>query len=285
MKLQKVMLDAGFSCPNRDGKKGYGGCTFCRTESYNPAYCRSTASITQQLEAGKHFMAGKYPEMKYLAYFQAFSNTYAPVEVLRQRYEEALDVEDVVGLVIGTRPDCLSDEVLDLLDEIRERHGCDITIEIGVESFYDKTLRRINRGHDAQCSMEAIKKSANRGFPIGIHLILGLPGESINEILSETELINTLPIHSIKLHQLQILQGTPMAKEYRDSPEDFLQLSADAYVELVVRFVRRLKREIHVERYASSAPADLLIAPHWGLKPAEIQRRVLACLSQNTPSL
>lgn len=273
MKLQKVMLDGGFTCPNRDGRVGTGGCTFCRTDAFNPSYCRSLSSIREQIEAGKRFFAGKYPEMKYLAYFQAYSNTYAPLEILSQRYEEALDVEDVVGLVIGTRPDCVEDDILQYLTRLQDK-GYLISLELGVESFYDKTLQRCNRGHSAATSISAINRSAGMGLETGIHLILGLPGEIKEEILNEAEIINTLPIHAIKLHQLQILKGTAMAKEYAEHPEDFLSMSIDDYADLVATFISRLRKDIRVERFASSSPSDLIISPRWGLKPSEVQRKI-----------
>jgi len=267
------MLDGGFTCPNRDGRVGRGGCTFCRTDAFNPSYCRSTTNIREQLEAGKRFFAGKYPEMKYLAYFQAYSNTYAPLEILAQRYEEALAVEDVVGMVIGTRPDCVGDDVLHYLAGLQSR-GYLISLELGIESFYDKTLQRINRGHSAEVSIDAIRRCEAMGLNTGIHLILGLPGESKEEILNEADLINSLPIQSIKLHQLQILKGTAMAKEYAEHPEDFLSMNIDEYAELVATFISRIRNDIHVERFASSSPSDLIIAPRWGLKPSEVQRRI-----------
>ncbi|MDO4497364.1 MAG: TIGR01212 family radical SAM protein [Bacteroidales bacterium] len=267
-KLQKIMIDAGFTCPNRDGKVGHGGCTFCRTESFSPAYCQG--SIAAQIEAGKKFFAGKYPDMKYLAYFQAFSNTYAPLETLKQRYSEALACNDVVGLVIGTRPDCLPNEVVHYLAELNQTTS--VMVEIGVESFYDKTLQRINRGHTSAQSIDAIERCAAAGLPVCIHLIVGLPGESEAEILSEAEIINHLPVSSLKLHQLQILKQTAMAHDWELHRADFLDLSLDCYAQLVARFVRRLRPEVHVERFASSSPPSLLIAPRWGKKPSEVQK-------------
>ena len=272
------MLDGGFSCPNRDGRVGTGGCTFCRTDAFNPSYCRSSTSIREQLEAGKRFFAGKYPDMKYLAYFQAYSSTYAPLAVLKQRYEEALSVEDLVGLVIGTRPDCLDIDVLHYLDELQQK-GFLITLELGVESFYDKTLRRINRGHSAQDSITAIRRCAQAGIDTTIHLIFGLPGETKDELLAETSIINSLPITAIKLHQLQILKDTAMAEEFAKHPEEFLPMSIDDYVELVTSFISRLRKDIHIERFAASAPADFIISPLWGLKPSEVQQRIEEKLS------
>ena len=229
MKLQKLMLDGGFSCPNRDGHVGTGGCTFCRTDAFNPSYCRSSTNISEQLEAGMRFFAGKYPG---LAYFQAYSNTYAPLDVLRQRYEEALSVEDVVGLVIGTRPDCIEDDVLQYLADLQDK-GFLITLELGIESFYDKTLQRINRGHTVEDSLTAIQRCADAGINTTIHLILGLPGETKADILAETNIINRLPIQSIKLHQLQILKGTVIAQEFANHPEDFLSMNINEYATLV----------------------------------------------------
>ena len=272
------MLDGGFSCPNRDGRVGTGGCTFCRTDAFNPSYCRRSTSISEQLEAGKRFFAGKYPDMKYLAYFQAYSCTYAPLAVLKQRYEEALSVEDVVGLVIGTRPDCLDDDVLHYLDELQQK-GFLITLELGVESFYDKTLRRVNRGHSAQDSITAIRRCVQAGIDTTIHLILGLPGETKDELLTETSIINSLPIAAIKLHQLQIFKDTAMAEEFAQHPEDFLPMSIDDYVELVTSFISRLRKDIRIERFAASAPADLIVSPRWGLKPSEVQQRIEEKLS------
>ena len=272
------MLDGGFSCPNRDGRVGTGGCTFCRTDAFNPSYCRSSTSIREQLEAGKRFFAGKYPDMKYLAYFQAYSSTYAPLAVLKQRYEEALSVEDLVGLVIGTRPDCLDIDVLHYLDELQQK-GFLITLELGVESFYDKTLRRINRGHSAQDSITAIRRCAQAGIDTTIHLIFGLPGETKDELLAETSIINSLPITAIKLHQLQILKDTAMAEEFAKHPEEFLSMSIDDYVELVTSFISRLRKDIHIERFAASAPSELIISPRWGLKPSEVQQRIEEKLS------
>ena len=272
------MLDGGFSCPNRDGRVGTGGCTFCRTDAFNPSYCRRSTSISEQLEAGKRFFAGKYPDMKYLAYFQAYSCTYAPLAVLKQRYEEALSVEDVVGLVIGTRPDCLDDDVLHYLDELQQK-GFLITLELGVESFYDKTLRRVNRGHSAQDSITAIRRCVQAGIDTTIHLILGLPGETKDELMAETSIINSLPITAIKLHQLQILKDTAMAEEFAKHPEDFLSMSINDYVELVTSFISRLRKDIRIERFAASAPSELIISPRWGLKPSEVQQRIEEKLS------
>ncbi len=273
VKLQKIMLDGGFTCPNRDGRVGQGGCSFCLCESFNPEYCRKHDSITEQLEAGKKFFEGKYPRMKYLAYFQAYSSTYAPLEVLRQRYDEALAVKDVVGLVVATRPDCINEEILALFVSIREK-GYAVAIELGCESFYDRTLARVNRGHTSRQSIDAIHLCHKYGIPVTVHLMFGLPGESRDDIIAEAELLNTLPVASLKLHQLQILRGTRMAKEWEEKKADFLALTLDTYTRLVADFVQGLRCDIRIERFASSAPRDMLISPCFGVKQSVVEASI-----------
>ena len=267
------MLDGGFTCPNRDGRVGQGGCSFCLCESFNPEYCRKHDSITEQLEAGKKFFEGKYPRMQYLAYFQAYSSTYAPLEVLRRRYDEALAVKDVVGLVVATRPDCINEEILALFVSIREK-GYAVAIELGCESFYDRTLARVNRGHTSRQSIDAIHLCHKYGIPVTVHLMFGLPGESRDDIIAEAELLNTLPVSSLKLHQLQILRGTRMAKEWEEKKADFLALTLDTYARLVADFVQRLRCDIRIERFASSAPRDMLISPRFGVKQSVVEARI-----------
>ena len=280
MKLQKIMLDGGFTCPNRDGRVGQGGCSFCLCKSFNPEYCRKHATITGQLEAGKKFFEGKYPQMKYLAYFQAYSSTYAPLEVLRLRYDEALAVEDVVGLVVATRPDCIDDDVLALLASIRER-GYSVAIELGCETFYDRTLARVNRGHTSRQSMDAIHLCHRYAIPVAVHLMFGLPGESRDDILAEAELLNTLPVASLKIHQLQILSGTRMAREWEEKKEDFLAFTLDTYAQLVADFAQRLRSDIRIERFASSAPRDMLISPCFGVKQSVVEARIRALMDKS----
>lgn len=264
-RVQKISVDAGFSCPNRDGRLSSGGCTFCDNKTFNPSYCDRAKSITQQLEEGKAFFAKKYPEMKYLAYFQAYSNTYAPLEELKRKYEEALAVDDVVGLVIGTRPDCVSDDVLDYLQQLNQ---CTfLIVEYGIESANDDTLRRINRGHTFDCSRQAIIKAHQRGLLTCGHIILGLPGEDEEEMLHQASTISQLPLDILKLHQLQIIKGTPLAKEYEAHP--FHVFSAEEYVNLVIRYVSQLRNDLVLERFVSQSPPDMVIAPKWGLKNHE----------------
>jgi len=263
-RVQKISLDAGFTCPNRDGSRGVGGCTYCNNKSFNPDYCRTEQIITDQLLKGIQFFSAKYPAMRYLAYFQAYSNTYAPVEILRQSYEEALRHPEVIGLVIATRPDCLSDEILDLLEEFAGR--CYVSIELGVESFKEETLQKINRGHSVIESIDAIHKIAARKLDNCVHLILGLPGESDEDFIRHAEILSNLPVQSIKLHQLQIHKGTQMANEYRKNPDGFNLFEVEQYADVVVRFLENLSPEIIVQRFVSSAPAGLVIAPNWGMK-------------------
>lgn len=271
MKLQRIMIDGGFGCPNRDGRVGAGGCTYCRNDAFAPDYCRQSRSIAEQIRAGKQFFARRYPQMQYLAYFQSYSGTYAPVEVLRQRYDEALSEPDVVGLVVATRPDCLPDEVLDLLQEYAQRVS--LKVEVGVESFDDQVLQRIHRGHDSLCAEQAIRRLAERHIPVGVHLILGLPGESREQMLEGARRLASLPVQSLKLHQLQILEGTPMAEDYRLNSADFVTFPTAAdYVMLVREFVALLRPDIQVERIVAECPPNLLIAPRWGLKPAVVEQ-------------
>lgn len=271
-KVQKISLNAGFTCPNRDGTVGVGGCTYCNNQTFNPAYCKTEKSITQQLEEGKQFFSKKYPEMKYLAYFQAYTNTYASVSEIKQKYEEALKVKDVIGLVIGTRPDCMPDELLDYLEELNRRVF--LVVEYGIESVYDKTLVRINRGHTHNSTVDAINRTTSRGIKTGGHIILGLPGESRQEILEEAEILSTLPLTTLKLHQLQLIKGTRMADEYDECPSDFHLFNVDEYIDLVIDFVERLNPAIVLERFVSQSPASLLAIPGWGLKNYEFVDKV-----------
>lgn len=271
-RVQKISLDAGFTCPNRDGSKGLGGCTYCNNKSFNPDYCRIEQNIAAQIDKGIAFFSAKYPSMRYLAYFQAYSNTYAPVDILRQSYEEALRHPGVIGLVIATRPDCLSDEVLDLLTEFSER--CYVSIELGIESFKEETLQRINRGHTAQESIDAIHRIAERKIDNCVHLILGLPGEEDADFLAHAGILSVLPVQSLKLHQLQIHKGTQMAREYRDNPAAYDLFEVEQYADLVVRFLECLSPDIIIQRFVSSAPAGIVIGPNWGLKNYEFVAKV-----------
>ena len=271
-KVQKISLNAGFTCPNRDGTVGYGGCTYCNNQTFNPAYCRTEKSVTEQLEEGKQFFARKYPDMKYLAYFQAYTNTYGELLELKRKYEEALQVPDVVGIVIGTRPDCMPDELLDYLEELNRRTF--LIVEYGVESTDNATLKRINRGHTFEAAEEAIRRTAEKGIRVGVHIILGLPGETNEQLIQQAGVLSSLPITTLKLHQLQLIKGTRMAAEFEKQPEDFHLYTADEYIDLVIDYVEHLNPRIVLERFVSQSPKELLIAPDWGLKNHEFTDKV-----------
>jgi len=271
-KVQKISLNAGFTCPNRDGVKGKGGCTYCNNQTFNPEYCKTEKSVKEQLEEGRVFFARKYPEMKYLAYFQAYTNTYSELESLKQKYEEALSVNGVVGLVIGTRPDCMSDDLLDYLQELQERTF--LLVEYGIESTNDVTLKKINRGHTYADTVDAVQRTAARGILVGGHVILGLPGESHDMIVNQAHELSKLPLNTLKMHQLQLIRGTRMAHEFEKHPEDFHLYKVDEYIDLVIDYVENLRPDIVLERFVSQSPKELLIAPDWGLKNYEFTERV-----------
>ena len=264
-RVQKISIDAGFSCPNRDGRISSGGCTYCDNRTFNPSYCDRKKSIAEQLEEGKRFFARKYPDMKFLAYFQAYTNTYAKVEELRAMYEEALAVDDVVGVVIGTRPDCVSDELLDYLEKLS--HRTFVLVEYGIESTNDETLRRINRGHDFACSRDAVERTHRRGILTGGHIIIGLPGEDAEESLRQAPVISSLPLDILKIHQMQIIKGTRLAQEYAEHP--FHVYTVEEYIDVIVRYIQLLRKDLVLERFVSQSPKSLLVAPKWGLKNYE----------------
>lgn len=276
-KVQKISLNAGFTCPNRDGSKGNGGCTYCNNQTFNPDYCKTDKSITMQLEEGKRFFSYKYPEMKYLAYFQAYTNTYSELAGLKRKYEEALSVEGVVGLIIGTRPDCMPDELLRYLEELNKHHF--LLVEYGIESTNDETLKRINRGHTYAETIDAVERTAACGILTGGHVILGLPGETPENIVDQAAIISRLPLDTLKIHQLQLVRGTRMAYEHVKRPEDFHLFEVDEYIDLVIDYIQHLRPDIVLERFISQSPKELLIAPDWGLKNYEftalLQKRMV----------
>uniref|UniRef100_UPI004056B0BA TIGR01212 family radical SAM protein n=1 Tax=Alistipes sp. TaxID=1872444 RepID=UPI004056B0BA len=263
-RVQKLSIDAGFSCPNRDGTYSTEGCTFCLNEAFTPSYCHRDKPIRQQIEEGISFHKWRYRKAaRYVAYFQAYSNTYAPVELLRERYAEALAHPEVVGLIVGTRPDTVDEQRLDLLAELaRERF---VAVEYGVESTSDQTLREINRGHDFAQARWAIEATARRGLHVGAHFILGLPGESDAFLIDQTEVINSLPLTTVKFHQLQLFRGTKMAELYDQSPDRFRFWSLEEYLDLMVEIFSRLRPDLIVERFASEAPPRYHHGPNWGL--------------------
>ena len=270
-RVQKISIDGGFSCPNRDGTVSAGGCTFCDNRTFNPSYCNPAKSIREQIQTGKDFFARKYPTMRYLAYFQAYSNTYAPLDTLRRRYEEALSQDGVVGIVIGTRPDCVTEETLDYLEELSRRTF--VIVEYGIESVDNATLKRINRGHTFECSRDAIIATHERGILTGGHIILGLPGETAEDNIRQAAEISALPLDILKLHQLQIIRGTQLAEDYLSKP--FKLYTADEYIDVCIRYIERLRKDLVLERFVSQSPADMLIAPKWGIKNHEFTDRLV----------
>lgn len=277
-KVQKITISAGFSCPTRDGSKGKGGCTYCNNKSFSPAHAIRLRGITEQLDEGIAFFRRKYKDMRFLAYFQSYTNTYGDVADCIRKYEEAIAHPDVVGIIIGTRPDCMPDALLVYLAELSKRTF--VLVEYGVESTIDRTLERIQRGHDWLCSQETIIRTHEAGILVGAHLILGLPGESREDILSHADRLSALPITTIKLHQLQIIKGTIMAAEYLKDSTDFHLFTEEEYVQLCVDFLHRLRADIVVERFVSQSPPELILAPKWGWKNYQFTHRIRAYLTE-----
>ncbi|MBC8510053.1 MAG: TIGR01212 family radical SAM protein [Cryomorphaceae bacterium] len=272
-RVQKVSIDAGFTCPNKDGTKGVGGCTYCNNNTFNPDYCKPIKPIKQQINEGIEFFSKKYKTQKYLAYFQAFTNTYAPLADLKKMYEEALDHEDVIGLVVATRPDCIKDEVLDYLEELAAA-GNFIKLEFGLESTKNETLEAINRCQTHEEAIDAFKRADGRGLHLGGHLILGLPGETKEDMMNHAKMVSQLPINTLKIHHLQIVKHTMMAVQFKKTPEMFTFMELDEYIDFVVDFVEKLKPEIIIERFFSESPASMLIHPKYGLKNFEVKHLV-----------
>ena len=268
--MQKVSINAGFSCPNRDGTLGYGGCTYCSNETFIPGYCTPDKSITEQIELGIVFHLKRYRRAdNYIAYFQAYTNTYAETEKLMELYEEALSHQAVKGLIIGTRPDCVSDGLLDRLAVIAR--DTFVMIEYGIESVSDLTLKRVNRGHDYAAAARAIHDTAARGLRTGAHIIFGLPGESRSQITESADIISLLPLTSLKIRQLQLVKGTVMADEFKQKPGDFDLYSMDEYLDLVISFCERLTPAIMIDRISGDSPMAMLDDPRdWQLRSNEI---------------
>jgi len=262
-RVQKISLDAGFTCPNRDGTMGRGGCTFCVNEAFNPSYCQPSKSISQQLEEGKAFHAKRYRRAtRYLAYFQAYSNTYADLQSLQKMYAEALSVEGVVGIVIGTRPDVISDEVFEMLAELQKSHY--IMLEFGIESVYDQSLKRVNRGHDFATARQAVERAKQYEIPVGAHFIFGLPGETRRMMLDAAAIISTLPLTTVKFHQLQLFKNTALAAEYMQDPTILQLFDLETYTDFIIDFIEIFNPSIIIERFASEVPPPYLLSAPFG---------------------
>ncbi|MDE7438656.1 MAG: TIGR01212 family radical SAM protein [Muribaculaceae bacterium] len=267
-KVQKISINAGFSCPNRDGTIGRGGCIYCDNTSFTPGYCFNNNDIISQLEEGKKFFSRKYPKMKYLAYFQSFSNTFGrSVENLERIYREALSVEGVVGLIIGTRPDTLPDEVIAMLAEL----NCEkpVIVEIGAETSHDETLQLINRGHRWSDVENAVGRLHEKGIAVGLHLIEGLPGENEEMMLRTIEKAVSLPIESLKLHHLQILTDTPIERMWRNGEIEITPFNIETYIDLCIKIIKLVPQHIAIERFLASSPQGRVVAPKWGMKNYE----------------
>lgn len=275
-KVQKVTLSIGTGCPNRDGTIGHGGCSYCNNASFSPNLGKIGLSVAEQIEAGKSFFRRKYPQMKYLAYFQSYTNTHRRDNSdILELYRQAMQVTDILGIVIGTRPDCISDELLDALRELENTEGKKIMFEYGAETTFNDTLQRINRCHTWETTVRAVEITRSRGFDVGLHFIMGLPGEDGNMMLESVRRLSKLDIQSVKFHQLQIIKGTPMAEEYLAHPDRFHIFSVDEYLDLCRRIISTIDPSIAIERFTSSAPAELVIAPKWGLKNYEFTHRLI----------
>ena len=271
-RVQKISINAGFTCPNRDGSKGNGGCTYCNNQTFSPEYCKPDKTVSEQVKEGIDFFHHKYKAQHYLAYFQSYTNTYDSLDKLKIIYEEALSFPAVIGLVVGTRPDCVNVGLLDYFAQLAKKYY--VMIEYGIESTNDETLKFINRGHDFACAENAIRETAKRGIRTGAHIILGLPGESRETILSHADKLSELPIDTLKIHQLQLVRGTKMAQQYAEHPEWFNLYSADEYIDLIIDFLEKLNPNIAVERFVSQSPKELLLAPEWGLKNFEFTAKI-----------
>lgn len=279
-KMQKLSVNAGFTCPNRDGTVGRGGCTYCNNVSFSPAYCRGNQSVTAQLEEGKRFFGRKYPSMRYLAYFQSYTSTHgADIDRLAALYEEACAVDGVDGVIIGTRPDCMPDALL-----ARLRRLPWVMVEYGAESAHDETLERVNRCHTWADTADAVRRTHDAGIPVGLHLINGLPGENEEMMLATVDAVNALPVDVVKFHQLQLIRGTRMAEDVERGLYDVHRFTPESYARLCARLVRRLRPDIAIERFVSQSPPELLIYPRWGLKNYQFTELVYRVLSQSFSS-
>ncbi|MFN3466664.1 MAG: TIGR01212 family radical SAM protein [Candidatus Brocadiales bacterium] len=264
-KTHKIALHAGFTCPNRDGFKGTGGCTYCANESFSPNARGTVQPISEQIRKGKQYLKRRYGAEKFIAYFQAFSNTYADIETLTSRYSEALGDEDVIGLSVGTRPDCVSDEVLSLLESYKNDYH--LWVEYGLQSIHDRTLKRINRCHTYRDFEEAVQRTKSLGINVCAHVILGLPGEDWTDMMATAEALSKLGVDGVKLHHLYIARSTPMAEEYTRGLVK--TLGVEEYITLAVDFLERIPSETTVQRLVGDTFGDALISPIWSLTKAE----------------
>ncbi|MFA6950686.1 MAG: TIGR01212 family radical SAM protein [Lentimicrobiaceae bacterium] len=263
-RVQKVSIDAGFTCPNRDNTIATGGCTYCNNDAFNPSYCNPAIPVLKQIDEGIIFHKVRYRRaMKYLAYLQTYSNTYAPIDQLKEIYTQALSHPDVIGLVIGTRPDCIDDEKLEWLARLSKQYY--IMVEYGLETTDNHTLQRINRGHTYEQCEQAIQKTAVLGIKTGAHMIFGLPGETRDEMLNRATVVSKLPLTTIKFHQLQIVKNTAMESDFRLNPQHYNLFSLDDYIDFIIKFMELLNPSFVIERFTGEVPPRYLATPPWGL--------------------
>lgn len=274
-RVQKVSIDAGFTCPNRDGTIARGGCTYCNNDAFNPSYCHPSKPIAVQINEGIEFHRVRYRRaMKYLAYLQTYSNTYMPVGDLKKIYDETLSHPDIIGLIIGTRPDCIDSEKLELIADVA--HEKYVMVEYGIETTNNNTLERINRGHTWEQSKEAIERTAARGIKTGAHLIFGLPGETREEMLERVDEISALPLTTVKFHQLQIVENTVMVNDYLKDPASFNLFTLEEYIDFIIRFIERLNPDFIIERFTGEVPPRFLVTPPWGnLRSDQVMVRIV----------
>ena len=279
-RVQKITIDAGFTCPNRDGACGTGGCTFCNNKAFNPSYNHPEKSISDQILQGMEFHKKRYRKAtQYLAYFQAYSNTYGELEKLKALYKEALQIPGIIGIVVGTRPDCVDAKKLDFFQELSQQ--CHVVVEYGIESVFNKTLERVNRGHDVETSIRAIEETARRGINVGGHLIVGLPGESREDFLLTAKEVSTWPLNNIKFHQLQLIKGTSMAREFEENPDDFAEFSMESYLQLMMEMLESLNPAFVVERIAGEVNPGMGLREGWGFRYDAVLRTFEALLEEN----
>ena len=275
-RVHKISIDAGFGCPNRDGGRDNPGCIFCDTSGSGAVGIERNEPIALQVERAKELMRRKYRAKWFIAYFQPFSNTFGPVEHLRNCYDQALAVEDVIGLAVGTRPDCLPDPVLELLAEYHQKTY--FWLEMGLQSIHDKTLNYLNRGHDYACFLDAYQRAKQRGLKVCVHVILGLPGESREDILATADEMARLKVDGIKVHLLHILEGTILGDLYKQGKVPMFEM--DEYVQLAVDFIERLPPTTLIQRLTGDGPRDILLAPLWSMDKWEVLNAIDAELEK-----
>lgn len=277
-RVYRVSVDGGFTCPTRDGSKSVGGCLYCSNDSFAPTRIEILPSISDQVKNGMEMIQHFHKAKKFLCYFQPFTNTYAPVDKLEKLYREALAFPDVIGLCIGTRPDCVSEEILQLLENLNRDSY--ISVEFGIESVYDKTLAWTKRGHTFDVTRRAIQSAKDHGLHVSGHLILGFPTETPEEMLATVDVLNTLDIDALKIHHLHVVKTTPLAKIYAEQP--FRVFSENEWITLVCDFLERLRPDISIQRLCGEARTGTLVAPVWNLSKSEIIEGILAELTRRS---